>query len=381
MTSIGIDLGTTYSAAAMYGRVMNLSRTGKQTTLLPSVVAFLPNGKVLVGQEARERRIIDPKNTIRSAKRLMGETFFSYQTKRYKEHYGFDLVMTKEGEVAYNTRAGWITPEEVATLVIANLCTQAQIIPDRCTVVVTVPASFRIPQRQATRRALQEVGFGQVYLIDEPVATAIAYLERSNLKYSAVYDFGGGTFEMAILDCTGELFKVIGYECDSYLGGDDIDYTIASWAVDEVLQRYGWDLKSDPETFGRLINQSELAKISLAELESTTLDMKNIDIAAPSALRRLIVDRKLVWELCQTLIQRTFLLCDKALDSASLKTSDIQAVFLAGGSTQLPGLAAYVSRYFSNRPRIDVDPMQVVSIGASLAAARSSILSYLSYED
>ncbi|MBN1655876.1 MAG: Hsp70 family protein [Deltaproteobacteria bacterium] len=377
MTPLGIDLGTTYTVGAIRGEVLLLSDGDAKSALLPSVVAFPPNGKIFVGRSARERVVMDQQNTIRSAKRIIGETWHSYQTKRYREHYGYHLVMNDDQGVAFDTRAGWITPDEVATLIVATLCSRCHLEPEQCSPVVTIPASFQEPQSVATIKAIQAVGFHQAYLMDEPVASVIAYIEHSNLKYGAVYDFGGGTFEIAILDCSRLPFRVIGFGSDSYLGGDDIDYALASWAIDEALKRFGWDLGSDPETFNRLIMASEAAKIRLSEVESSEIALNEIDPAAPSDLGRLIIDRNLVWDLCATIIRRTFSLCDEALDRAKVKAGQIEAVFLAGGSTLLPGIGNYVADYFGSRPRSDVNPMHVVSIGASLAAARSSIMSSL----
>ncbi len=376
MIPLGIDLGTTYTVGAVHGDVLSFSDGEKRSSLLPSVVAFPPNGKILVGQSARERKVMDPKNTIRSAKRIIGETWHSYQIKRYREHYRYPLVTDDGQSVAFETRAGWVTPDEVAPWS-SQLCSRSGLKPEECSSVVTIPASFQEPQSVATIKALREVGFNQIHLIDEPVASAIAYVEHSNLHYGAVYDFGGGTFEVAILDCTEMPFRVIGCGSDSYLGGDDIDFSLASWVVEEVLRRFGWDLGSDPETFDRLIIAAENAKIRLSETESSDIALGEVDPAAPTDLGRLIIDRKLVWDLCSPIIRRTFSLCDEALDSARVKVNQIEAVFLAGGSTLLPGIHEYVGKYFGNRPRFDVNPMHVVSIGASLAAARSSILSQL----
>lgn len=377
MIPLGIDLGTTYTVGAVRGDVLSFSDGDKLSSLLPSVVAFPPNGKILVGQAARARKVMDPNNTILSAKRIIGETWHSYQCNRYREHYRYPLVTDDGVSVAFETRAGWITPDEIATLVVATLCSRSGLKPEGCSSVVTVPASFQEAQSVATIKALKKVGFDQIHLIDEPVASAIAFGEYSSLRYGAVYDFGGGTFEVAILDCTRMPYRVIGCGSDSYLGGDDIDFSLASWAVEEVLKRFGWDLGSDPETHSRLILAAEKAKISLSETESSEIVLGEVDPAAPTDLGRLIVDRQLVWDLCAPIIRRTFALCDEALDSAKLKANQIEAVFLAGGSTLLPGIQEYVGKYFGNRPRFDINPMHVVSIGASLAAARSSILSQL----
>lgn len=377
MIPLGLDLGTTYTVAAVRGDVLSFLEGDKQSSLLPSVVSFPPNGKILVGESARVRKVMDPKNTIRSAKRIIGETWHSYQFKRYREHYQYPLVTDDGYRVAYETRAGWFTPDEVAALVVAAMCSRTGLKPEQCISVVTVPASFQEPQSVATIKALQEVGFSEIHLIDEPVASAIAYGEQSNLHYGAVYDFGGGTFEVAILDCSQVPYRVIGCGSDSYLGGDDIDFSLTSWAVEEVLRRFGWDLGGDPETYDRLVAAAEKAKILLSSTESSEIVLNEVDPAAPTDLGRLIIDRKLVCDLCATIIQRTFSLCDEALDSAKVKANEIDAVFLAGGSTLLPCIREYVGDYFGNRPRCDVNPMHVVGIGASFAAARSSILSQL----
>ena len=235
---------------------------------------------------------------------------------------------------------------------------------------MTVPAGFDEARRRATLQAVAPSEFGSVSLIEEPVATALAYLDRSNLRHAAVYDLGGGTFDIAIVNCDEHPFRVLADRGDLYLGGDDVDRAISLDVVDRVLEEFGWDLRSNPVVFGRLLMAAEHAKCQLATTNAATIDLAAVDPAAPDVLQHAVITRDEVQSLVHGLVRRTFSLCDEVLSAASLHTRDIDAVFLAGGSTLLPGLRETIQAYFGKTPRYDLDPMQVVGIGASLAAAR-----------
>ncbi|MCA9580685.1 MAG: Hsp70 family protein [Myxococcales bacterium] len=378
MRTIGIDLGTTNTVAATRGDVLPLKDT--IGGILPSIVAFPPNGTTLFGHPARLRRGMDPKNTIYSAKRLMGELPTSYAAQQVAQNYPFDLGVHEDGTVAFQTRAGTFSAQEIATLIVQHYCATTNLTPEEMDAVVTVPAAFGPAQRTATRRALRNAGMPEVRMVDEPIATAIAYLQRSNLRYGAVYDFGGGTFDFAILDCSNHPFRVIAHGGDPYLGGDDIDRGIAHWAADRVMRAYGWDLGSDSQIFERLVVASESAKIALSQTNDAVIDIAEVDPAAPTQLASLRIDRQRAWDITAGTIQRTFHVCDEVLREAGLRVDDLQAVFMAGGSTAFPGLAEHVQRYFGKRPRTDIPPMAAVAIGASFAAARPGLSEFLGEE-
>jgi molecular chaperone DnaK (HSP70) len=377
MYSVGIDLGTTNTVVAANAGILPLRMGDDRASVLPSVVAYLPNGEKLVGAAARSRRAIDPRNTIHSAKRVIGAHWHSYESREFGKHYGFKLEPTPDQRVGFRTRSGLITPIEVAREVLSSLCIYAAIDPSEIAAVVSVPAAFGDTQRAATLAAVREAGFADARCIAEPVATAVAYLDRQDIRYGLVYDLGGGTFDAAIVDCSQEPMRIVAHSGDAYLGGDDIDQAIANYAADLVLRSQGWDLRGDPEVFARLLFEGERAKLRLAQSESTQLELSEVDPAAPGVLGALPLDRNVVWQLASGLIRRTFLCCDEVLSKANLKVSDVQAVFMAGGATQLPGVRETVAQYFGRILRYELDPMHVVSLGASIAAARPKLASLL----
>lgn len=375
MKTAGIDLGTTNTVLAMAGEVLPLASTGQ--TILPSVVAYPPSGEVLVGEAARARRPIDPKNTIYSAKRLMGESLTSYRAQEFQRNYPFELTHDRRGTAAFATRAGAHTAKDIAREIIRALLRETNTPPEALSAVVTVPAAFEAHQWSVTRSALRDAGIAKVRMVEEPIATAIAYLERSNLARAVVYDLGGGTFDLAVIDCSTRPFRVLAHGGDPYLGGDDVDRAIANWARDKVLRTAGWDLGSDRETFDRLVLRAEAAKCRLSENHDAVIDVAELDPAAPTGIASLRIDRPQALALSIDLVRRTFAICDEVLARAQVHTRDIDAVFLAGGATLLPGVKEHVQEYFGKRPRHDVPPMHSVAIGASLAAVRPSLAGLL----
>jgi molecular chaperone DnaK len=377
MYTVGIDLGTTNTVLATHAGILPLRIGEERAAVLPSVVAYLPNGEKLVGAAARSRRAIDPRNTIHSAKRVMAAGWHSYAAREFAKHYPFELEPTPDQRVGFRTRAGLLSAEQVASDVLESLCRYAAIDPAEISAVVSVPATFTAEQQAATLAAMRAAGFAQARCIAEPVATALAYLDRNDIRYGMVYDLGGGTFDVAVIACNPEPLRIIAHSGDAYLGGDDIDRAIATHAADVVLRGHGWDLHSDPEVFARLVLEAERAKLRLAQCDLTSIELETIDAAAPSVLGALPLDRAAVLQLSSNLIRRTFSVCDEVLSSAGLKVSDIQAVFLAGGTTLLPGVRETVTQYFGRKLRFELDPMHVVALGASIAAARPKLANLL----
>ena len=276
-------------------------------------------------------------------------------------------MKTPEERPAFQTRVGQITPTDVASTILSHVRSRLPMEGHRLDVVVTVPAGFAVEQREATMEAARKAGLDRVRIADEPVATANAYLlgDRSPPKLAAVYDLGGGTFDLAILRCEAGSFEVLEHGGDLYLGGDDIDHALATWVAAEVLQAHRWDLSADAEVFDRLVLECERAKMRLSWANQTHIALSEIDPAAPAATEKLLVDRARLSDLCSDLVRRTFALCDQVLASARIKAKDVQAVFLAGGSSQLPMIRSGVSAYFDRPPHSELDPMEVVAIGAS----------------
>jgi molecular chaperone DnaK len=371
MRTIGIDLGTTNTVAAIDGIAMQHASGLDSSPILPSVVAFPPSGAVLTGATAKKRRAIDPKNTIYSAKRLMGQRWLSYAGTQFRKHYPFELVETKAGACAFETRAGRQTPVDIGAKLVEKIFAARTTLRSSLTAVVAVPAAFESAGRDATRKAVEQAGVERVTIVDEPVATAVAYATARNerLRYALVYDLGGGTFDLAIIDCSQPQARVIRHAGDPYLGGDDIDRAISDWVAVQVLARHGLDLRSDAEVFDRLVVQCELAKVRLGSNESALIELGQIDPAAPAGAQSVVLERAKLAELAQPLVGRTFLLCDQVLREAGLRSSDIDAVYLAGGTTLMPIVREGVASYFGKLPRCELDPMQVVAVGASLMMA------------
>jgi len=378
MQTIGIDLGTTNTVAAANAGVLPLRRDVLATPILPSVVAYLPTGETRVGAPARERRALDPKNTIYSAKRVIGAGWHSYRAQEFRSHYPFDFVQTETGGIAFQTRAGVRTPVQVATELLTQLSRGVEVEPAATDAVVSVPVAFGETERAATLVAMREAGFARARYIVEPVATALAYLDRNDLRHAAVYDLGGGTFDMAIVRCDVPSPYVTAFGGDPYLGGDDVDRALADFVADRVLRDHGWDLRGSAEVFARLTLDAERAKLELTGADSAQIHPTLVDPAAPAELTPVTIHRAALLEIGATLIKRTFAICDEVLGKAGLGVNDIQAVFLAGGATLLPGVRDQVAAYFGRKLRFELNPMHVVSLGASMAAARPRLAHVLS---
>jgi molecular chaperone DnaK len=365
---VGLDLGTTNSVAALDGTALQHVSGTETSTVLPSVVAFPPSGAVLVGAIAKKRRAIDPKHTLYSAKRLMGQRWLSAATSRFRKQYPFDLFETSNGGVALRTRGGDLSPIDLGALVVRKLFASQPSLLTNVTGVVTVPASFTEEARQATVRAVEQAGIARVSAIAEPVATAIAYATTTSSRdaRALVYDLGGGTFDLALLERTPTGTRVIRHAGDPYLGGDDIDRAFADWVANEVLKAHGWDLRSDVEVYERLLVQVERAKIRLGFAAAARVELSQVDPAAPAAAEGVTLTREKAAELTRPFVQRTFAIADEVLRDAGLKASQIDAVYLAGGATLMAPVRDGIAGYFGKLPRCDFDPMEVVAIGASL---------------
>ena len=371
--SLGIDLGTTNSVVAMNAQVLTLLHGETRASLLASAVAFLPDGGAIIGRAARDRKPIDPKNTIYASKRLMGESFASAAVSQFQMQYPHDLEPAPQGGVQFRTRAGAVSPADIAALIASHLCMRATFHPAQVCTVVTVPSSFRETARQATVRSIRRAGFTDLRLLEEPISTAVAYLNRANLRYAAVYDLGGGTFDFAVMDCSSFPFRVLGQGGDPYLGGDDVDAALARVVTEEVERKTGLNLRANVVNYARLTQACEHVKCALSLHERWTLDLTRVDPTMPASLSQFKVDRDMLRAAATPLVNRTFGICDEVLAHAALRPRDIQAVFMAGGSTRLFMLHAMVSEYYGNRLRSDLNPEHVVALGASMVAARPEL--------
>lgn len=369
---IGIDLGTTNVVLARDGRVLELRQpTDVASSLsLPSVVAFPPNGGVLVGTLAKRRRAIDPANTIRSAKRLMGKEHGAVAIAEFRKRYPSELVADARGRAAFKTRQGLFTPTEIATILLDTAVRAAGLEPSSTKAVITVPAAFTQSQRDATVEAGRAAGLADVRLLEEPVATALAHGAGVGRQHAAVYDMGGGTFDFAVVDASGDDVRVVGHGGDPFLGGDDVDAALAAWAALELVRLHNWDVRGDVEAMDRLTLACERAKIELSSVEQAVVDLGQVDPDTPVADARLVVGRDALAAACGGLVRSTFITCDEVLRAAGVAPRSVDAVLLAGGTTLLPLLARTVEAYFGKAPRHEVSPLHSVALGAAVHARR-----------
>jgi molecular chaperone DnaK len=364
--TLGIDLGTSNTVAAIGNHVFEISDDGRTT--LPSVVAFLPSGRVRVGETARRRRAIDCENTIYSSKRIIGRRWDEHETASFRDRYPFHLVEDTGGTPLFVTRAGRHSATQIAGQVLVEVLDRVRSLPGEFAVEITVPAAFRGVQREATAEAAALAGLRRVELLDEPTATAYAYLTLPrSTERAVVYDLGGGTFDCAVIDCTGATPHTIAHVSDLFLGGDDIDRKLAGWVARFVLEKYNWDLTNYSEIFDRLLARCEEAKIRLSHQHEAMVPLSQVDPECPVAEGGVTVTRRLLDELCTDLMRRSFVICDETLRAAALRPWDIDSVFLAGGTTLLPMIQEGVRAYFGRPGLLEFDPTEVVARGACLA--------------
>jgi molecular chaperone DnaK len=366
LTKVGIDLGTTNTVAAVSNELIRSDPSSGG--ILPSVVAFPPDGTRLVGSEARRRRPIDPKNTIASSKRLMGRKWYSNETRMFRKRYTFDLERGADGSPTFVTRGGNFTAMDIATMILEKVCLRSSHSPSDLTGFISVPATFREEERQQTEEAGLQAGLADVVIVDEPVATAQAYLStyRESVKLAAIYDLGGGTFDLAVVDCGSSQLKILGYGGDRYLGGDDLDQALAQWVTDEVLKKHRWDLRSEPTVLARLVYECEQAKIRLGRWDEARIDLTKIDPSSPFTTEQVHIPRKVLETLVDKLIARTFVLCDEVLGKVGVSVKELDALFVAGGTTRLPYVQKNIEQYFGKPVSYAFNPMHVVAIGAAL---------------
>lgn len=367
---IGIDLGTTNSVVAvMEGNTPNVipNSEGRRTT--PSVVAFLENGEIKVGDPAKRQAIINPERTIASIKRFMGKKYSNVQGERevvsYKLEQGpNDTVRVKVNDKLY-------TPQELSAMVLQKMKKTAEeyLGQDVTEAVITVPAYFDDSQRQATKEAGEIAGLKVRRIINEPTAAALAYgLDKKTTDQKiAVYDLGGGTFDISILELGDGVFEVKSTSGDTMLGGDDFDQAIITWLADEFKQENNVDLRKDPMALQRLKEAAEKAKIELSSANETEINLPYI-IAIDNMPKHLVkkLTRSKFEQLVDGLVQRTITPCKKALDDAGMNTSEIDEVILVGGSTRIPLVQEKVKEFFGKEPHKGVNPDEVVAIGAAI---------------
>ncbi len=367
---IGIDLGTTNSCVAvMEGNepAVIINSEGKRTT--PSVVAFAENGERKIGDPAKRQAITNPLKTIFSIKRFMGETYD--RVTREAERVSYKVVCGDNNTPRVDIDGKLYSPQEISAMVLQKMKKTAEdyLGQEVKEAVITVPAYFSDSQRQATKEAGEIAGLNVRRIINEPTAAALAYgLDKKNKDMKvAVFDLGGGTFDISILELGDGVFEVKSTNGDTHLGGDDFDHKIIDWLADEFNSENGIDLRKDPMALQRLKEAAEKAKIELSNQNSTEINLPYIT-AVGGVPKHLVksLSRAKFEALCDDLIQATIEPCRKALSDAGLKTSDIDEVLLVGGSTRIPAVQQIVEKFFGKAPNKGVNPDEVVAVGASI---------------
>ncbi len=373
---IGIDLGTTNSVVATFdgSKPQTVMLPGGRK-IMPSVVSFHPKGKVLVGEEARARRVIDAKNTVYSVKRLIGRPFRSLEVKRAQERLPFKLVEGPNGGVHVQVRGNEsLSLPEISAFVLRKLHSFAkQSLGDGVEkAVITVPANFNELQRSATKAAGRVAGLEVVRIINEPTAAALAYgLHRGGRERIAVFDLGGGTFDITILQLANGVFEVMSTAGDTFLGGDDVDLLVAEQMALRFLEENRIDPRGEPQSWERIRTAAEWLKCQLSQHDNAEVTVEEVAYGAGGASLDLTyqMNRAELSKLAHPLLARSFDVCEEAMKLASVRPTQLDAVVLVGGSTRMPLVREMVGHYFGKSPRADVDPDVVVAWGAAVQGA------------
>ncbi|MEC9398838.1 MAG: molecular chaperone DnaK [Myxococcota bacterium] len=377
--TIGIDLGTTNSCVCFIDgdeRVVIPNSEGARTT--PSVVALTENGQRLVGHLAKRQGETNAENTVYAVKRLIGRRFDEADVKRVIESSPFKVVGSPKGDAWVHLRGKDYSPSEVSSFILRELKGQAEeYLGEEVTdVVITVPAYFNDAQRQATKDAGRIAGLNVLRIVNEPTAAALAYglgmADTSGQHRVAVYDLGGGTFDVSILELADGVFSVLSTSGDTFLGGEDFDYRIIDMLATQFQEEHGVDLRENKMALQRLKEEAERAKCELSSREDTSISLPFIhaDATGPKHLEASIT-RDQYEEMISDLVERTMTPCQKALQDAGLNKSDVDVVLLVGGMTRTPIVRREVSAFFEKEPDTSVNPDEVVAMGA---AVQSSIV-------
>jgi len=371
---VGIDLGTTNSVVAvMEGGEPVVIPSAEGSRLFPSVVAVNPkNNERMVGQVARRQAITNPDNTIFSVKRLMGRRFTDPEVAKARKVLPYKIIEHSNGDAWVSMGGRDYSPPEISAMILQKIKADAEAyLGDTVTqAVITVPAYFNDSQRQATKDAGRIAGLEVLRIINEPTASALAYgLDKKVDQRIAVYDLGGGTFDISILDVGEGVFQVLSTNGDTFLGGDDFDQRVINWIADEFKRESGIDLRGDRMALQRLKEAAEKAKVELSTVMQTEINLPFItaDASGPKHLQMNLTRAKLE-QLTADLIERTIEPCRQALTDAKLKTTDIAEVVLVGGMTRMPAVQEAVRRFFGREPHKGVNPDEVVAIGAAIQA-------------
>ncbi len=371
---IGIDLGTTNSVAAvMEGGEPAVIPSAEGGRLFPSIVAVNPKtGERMVGQVAKRQAVVNPENTVSSVKRFMGRKFEDPEVKRAREYVSYDVREAPNGDVRVVMNEEEYSAPEISAMILQKIKADAEAYLGQpvTQAVITVPAYFNDSQRQATKDAGKIAGLEVLRIVNEPTASSLAYgLGSDEEEVIAVYDLGGGTFDISILEVGDGVFEVRSTNGDTFLGGDDFDQRIIDWAAEQFKMEQGIDLRKDRQSLQRLREAAEKAKIELSTTVQTELNLPYItaDATGPKHLNMTLTRSKFE-QLTEDLIQRSIGPVRRALEDAGLSPSDIDEVVLVGGMTRMPAIQEAVQNYFGKTPHRGVNPDEVVGVGAAIQA-------------
>jgi molecular chaperone DnaK len=370
---IGIDLGTTNSVAAIVeAGVPRVIENREGSRLTPSVVAISKNGERLIGILAKRQAITNPQNTIFSIKRLIGRRYSDPEVQKAKQKLPYEIRESENGGVEVKMGDRWYRPEEISAMILQKIKMDVEEkLGEKITeAVITVPAYFDDSQRSATKAAGEIAGFNVRRILPEPTAAALAYgLDKNVNQKILVYDFGGGTFDVSILEIGDNVIETKAIGGDSYLGGDDFDQRIIDYLIEEFRKQEGVDLSNDPLALQRLKEAAEKAKQELSSLYETEINLPFITSVGgePKHLYFKLTRSKLE-ELTRDLVERSIEIVDKTLKEANLTPQDIDEIILVGGQTRMPLIQQRVREYFGKEPRKDINPDEVVAIGAAIQA-------------
>ena len=370
---IGIDLGTTNSCVAvMEGSQAKVLENAEGARTTPSVVAFTDNDEKLIGQPAKRQAVTNPENTIFAVKRLIGRNFNDASVKKDVETSPFKIINSEKGDAWIEAKGQKYSPSQISAFVLQKMKETAEkyLGQEVSKAVITVPAYFNDAQRQATKDAGKIAGLEVLRIINEPTAASLAYgLDKKTNKKIAVYDLGGGTFDVSILELGDGVFEVKSTNGDTFLGGEDFDNAIVEYLLSEFKKENGIDLKSDKLALQRLKEAAEKAKIELSSAAQTEINLPFItaDKTGPKHINLKMTRAKLE-ALVEDLITRTIPPCQTALKDAGLSASDINEVILVGGMTRMPKVIEEVKNFFGKEPNKSVNPDEVVAMGAAIQA-------------
>ena len=370
---IGIDLGTTNSCVAvMDGSKPKVIENSEGARTTPSIVAFTEDGERLVGQAAKRQAVTNPENTLFAIKRLIGRTFDDPATKKDIKMVPFNIVKAEGGAAWVEAQGEKYSPSQVSGFILQKMkeTAEAFIGSDVTQAVITVPAYFNDAQRQATKDAGKIAGLEVLRIINEPTAAALAYgLDKKDGSTIAVFDLGGGTFDVSILEIGDGVFEVKSTNGDTFLGGEDFDMLLVEYFADEFKKESGIDLRGDKLALQRLKEAAEKSKIELSSAQQTEVNLPFItaDSSGPKHLTMKLTRAKLE-SLVEALIERTIKPCKDALKDAGLKAGEIDEVVLVGGMTRMPKIREVVQNFFGKEPNMSVNPDEVVAMGAAIQA-------------